>query len=95
MSSVASQIRIDILANAARFKADMREAGRDGFGSFNEEFKKFQREFDAQKQTMERSVAETRGWKASMANLFKGGGGFNPQDLMLTWRQHGQRPIFA
>ena len=84
MGSVASEIRIDILANAARFKADMREAGREGFGSFQDEFKKFQRSFDAQKQVMERSVAETRAWKSAMVDLNKDRGLFSPQDLMLT-----------
>ena len=84
MPSVASQIRIDILANAARFKADMREAGREGFGSFQDEFKKFQRSFDAQKQVMERSLAETRAWKMAMVDLNKDHSLFSPQDLMLA-----------
>ncbi len=91
MSSVAGEIRIDLLTNAARFKADMREAGRDGFVSFQEEFQKFKRGFDTQKQVMERSVAETRAWKSALADLNKDGRGlFNPQDLMLTGANTGK-----
>jgi hypothetical protein len=66
MTSVAGQIRIDLLANSAQFKAGMREAGREGFGSFRDEAEKFDRWFESRKQVTARMGEEGANWQQAM-----------------------------
>jgi hypothetical protein len=84
MSSVASEIRIDILANSARFTAGMREAGQ-GLGSFNDEFNRTVKGFDTLKARMDRSAGEAKAWKSSMSQIMGADsrGIMGGQDLML------------
>lgn len=87
--SVAGQIRIDLLANAARFKADMREAGREGLGGFQDEFNRVVRGFDAPKQLAARIQNAKDSWQVAMKSLrdeIKGDRtGADARDTMLRW----------
>jgi hypothetical protein len=65
-ASVAGQIRIDLLANVAQFKAGMREAGREGLGSFQEQVEKFDRWFDSRKSMASRTAKEGDSWVRAM-----------------------------
>jgi len=65
-NSVAGQIRIDLLANAAQFKAGMREGGREGFGAFKGEAEKFDRWFNSRKSVADRMTKEQDSWVRAM-----------------------------
>jgi hypothetical protein len=69
--SVAGKIRIDLLANVAQFKAGMREAGREGLGSFQEEVKRFNRSPGSQKTIAEAIGLEKTAWRTSMMEVRK------------------------
>ena len=60
-NSVAGQIRIDLIAQAAQFKAGIRE-GRQELGSFQEQFERFNRSFNSQKNIAARIGAEKDAW---------------------------------
>lgn len=89
--SVAGQIRIDLLTNAAQFKAGMREAGRDGFGGFQQEAEKFSRGGGSQKAIAESIQKEKDAWRTAMKSLredVKQYSGFDPRGNsrdMLSW----------
>ncbi len=70
-NSVAGQIRIDLLANVAQFKAGMREAGREGLGGFTEEAAKFNRGSKTQKSIAESISREKDAWRAGMTSARK------------------------
>lgn len=65
-SSVAGSIRVDILADAARFKAGMQEAGREGFSGFEQEFQRFEKRFAGGKAIADRAQKEQSGWVKAM-----------------------------
>lgn len=68
--SVAGKIRIDLLTNVARFKADMREAGREGLGGFQEEVARFNKR-PTQKTLADNIGREKDAWKAAMTSARK------------------------
>jgi hypothetical protein len=67
-SSVAGQIRIDLIAQAAQFNAGLRE-GKQSLGSFQEQFEKLNRSFGSQKNIAARIGAEKDAWGAAMKGL--------------------------
>jgi hypothetical protein len=69
--SVAGKIRIDLLANVAQFKAGLREAGREGLGSFREEFERTSRSFNTQKAFSARMDVAKDSWKGAMDEVRK------------------------
>jgi hypothetical protein len=81
--SVAGQIRIDLIAQSAQFKAGMRDGAREGFGAFQQEAQKFDRWFNSQKPLAERIQKEKDAWNSAMKSLrpeVAAGGG-----SMLPW----------
>jgi hypothetical protein len=89
-NSVAGQIRIDLLTNVARFKTDMREAGREGLGGFTQEFQKTQRAI-SQKSLAADIQGRKDAWQSAMRSLrgdIQQNSGFdqrgNSRD-MLSW----------
>ena len=67
-NSVAGQIRIDLIAQAAQFNAGLRE-GKQGLGSFREEFERFSKSFDSQKNFESRMNTHAAAWKASVGDM--------------------------
>ena len=67
-SSVAGQIRIDLIAEAAQFTAGIR-GGKQELGSFREEFERLNRSFDSQKNIAARIGAEKDAWSSAMKGL--------------------------
>lgn len=64
-TSVAGQIRIDLLADVARFQAQMREAGR-AVGDFQSEFERRVRGFNAPKAMAHRAAQLREAWQSAL-----------------------------
>lgn len=86
MASVASQIRIDLLANAAGFNAGMRSGAREGYGGFREETEKFDRWFNSRKPLAERVAKEREAWQSAM-------GGHRSDVYSLDYRDLGSTAL--
>jgi len=83
MASVAGSIRIEMIANTARFTGGLREGGQ-ALNSFHDQFQKVQRGFNSQKAVGERIGAESAAWKSSMKEL-RADYGMNARGSMLPW----------
>jgi hypothetical protein len=74
-SSVAGQIRIDLIAQAAQFSAGIR-GGRQELGSFREEVDRLNKSFDSAKNAQKRFEQSEAAWETAMRRL--GGSAADP-----------------
>lgn len=84
MPSVAGQIRIDLLANAAGFNAGLREAGRS-LGGFTQEAEKVDRAMNSKKRVGERIQKEKDAWGAALKEIRPEIAAGRDKKQMLPW----------